>query len=40
VVEGARSTRCRSRIDFIYLSDEDYQAATKKQPASTNQQQQ
>ena len=29
-----------AHIDFIYLTDEDYQAATKRQPASTNQQQQ
>ena len=29
-----------AHIDFIYLTDEDYQAAIKKQPSSTNQQQQ
>ena len=28
-----------AHIDFIYLTDEDYQAAIKKQPTSTNQQQ-
>jgi hypothetical protein len=29
-----------AHIDFIYLTDEDYQAAIKKQSVSTNQQHQ